>query len=134
MIVLAAGPARGAEFADAGTLHETKDQLAAASAIVEWGRRVSTATEAVTAVHDAFALFSSSRPRPVYVEIPLDLLDAVTDLDEYLVTAPTAHRLPLPPEPRIAEAAQLLTAAHTPARLAGGGARRAAHPSAHRTD
>lgn len=128
MIVLAPGPARGAEFADAGTLHETKDQLAAASAIVEWGRRVSTAAEAVTAVHDAFALFSSSRPRPVYIEIPLDLLDEVTDLDEHLVTACTADPVPLPPEQSIAEAAKLLSAAHRPVILAGGGARGAADP------
>lgn len=128
MIILAPGPARGAEFADAGTLHETKDQLAAASAIVEWGRRVATAAEAVTAVHDAFALFSSSRPRPVYIEIPLDLLDEVTDLDEHLVTARTADPVPLPPEQSIAEAAKLLSAAHRPVILAGGGARGAADP------
>lgn len=128
MIILAPGPARGAEFADAGTLHETKDQLAAASAIVEWGRRVATAAEAVTAVHDAFALFSSSRPRPVYIEIPLDLLDAVTDLDAHLVTARTADPVPLPPEQSIAEAAKLLSAAHRPVILAGGGARGAAGP------
>ena len=35
MILLSPGPARGKEFADVGTLHETKDQLGAASAIVE---------------------------------------------------------------------------------------------------
>lgn len=128
MIILAPGPARGAEFADAGTLHETKDQLAAASAIVEWGRRVGTADEAVTAVHDAFALFSSSRPRPVYIEIPLDLLDEVTDLDEHLVMARPADPVPLPPEQSIAEAAELLSAAHRPVILAGGGARGAADP------
>src|SRR5699024_11965289 len=48
MIILAPGPARGAEFADAGTLHETKDQLAAASAIVKWGDRKSTRLTPVT--------------------------------------------------------------------------------------
>ena len=126
MIILAPGPARGEEFADAGTLHETKDQLGAASAIVEWGRRVSTADEAVTAVHDAFALFASSRPRPVYIEIPLDLLDEVTDLDEHLITARTADPVPLPPEQSIAEAVNLLSAAHRPVILVGGGARGAA--------
>ncbi|WP_209323726.1 thiamine pyrophosphate-binding protein [Brevibacterium renqingii] len=126
MIILAPGPARGEEFADAGTLHETKDQLGAASAIVEWGRRVSAADEAVTAVHDAFALFASSRPRPVYIEIPLDLLDEITDLDEHLITARTADPVPLPPEQSIAEAANLLNAAHRPVILAGGGARGAA--------
>ena len=126
MIILAPGPARGEEFADVGTLHETKDQLAAASAIVEWGRRVSTAAEAVTAVHNAFALFTSSRPRPVYIEIPLDLLDEVTDLDEHFVTARAATPVPLPPEQSIAEAAKLLHAASRPVILAGGGARGAA--------
>ena len=75
MIILSPGPARGREFADVGTLHETKDQLAAASAVVEWGRRVMSAAEAVTAVHDAFALFATGRPRPVYIEVPLDLLE-----------------------------------------------------------
>ena len=123
MIILAPGPARGEEFADAGTLHETKDQLAAASAIVEWGRRVTTAEDAVIAVHDAFELFASSRPRPVYIEIPIDLLDEVTDLDERLVTARTADPVPLPPEQSIAAAANLLKAAHRPVILAGGGAR-----------
>ncbi|MGC2942202.1 thiamine pyrophosphate-binding protein [Brevibacterium sp. FAM 24638] len=126
MIILAPGPARGEKFADAGTLHETKDQLAAASAIVEWGRRVTTAEEAVIAVHDAFELFASSRPRPVYIEIPLDLLDEVTDLDERLVTARTADPVPLPSSQSIAEAANLLNAAHRPVILAGGGARGAA--------
>lgn len=126
MIILAPGPARGAEFADAGTLHETKDQLAAASAIVEWGRRVTTAAEAVAAVHDAFELFATSRPRPVYIEVPLDLLEEVTEVDEAAVSARTVAALPLPERGAIAEAARLLAGAKDPVILGGGGARGAA--------
>lgn len=126
MIILAPGPARGAEFADAGTLHETKDQLTAASAIVEWGRRVTTAAEAVAAVHDAFELFATSRPRPVYIEVPLDLLEEVTEVDEASVEARDFASLPLPERGTIAEAARVLAAANNPVILGGGGARGAA--------
>lgn len=126
MIILAPGPARGAEFADAGTLHEMKDQLSAASAIVEWGRRVTTAAEAVTAVHDAFELFATSRPRPVYIEVPLDLLEEVTDVDQALVSARDFEPVPLPPSGDVAKAAGLLAGAKNPVILGGGGARGAA--------
>ncbi|ERK69644.1 thiamine pyrophosphate enzyme, TPP binding domain protein, partial [Leifsonia aquatica ATCC 14665] len=96
MILLSPGPARGREFADVGTLHETKDQLGAASAIVEWGRRVQSAEEAVQAVHDAFALFATGRPRPVYIEVPLDLLEEETELpaESLAARAPAAATAP----------------------------------------
>ncbi|MBP1325875.1 acetolactate synthase-1/2/3 large subunit [Leucobacter exalbidus] len=123
MILLSPGPAVGAEFADIGTLHETKDQLGAASAIVEWGRRVRTAEEAVAAVHDAFALFATTRPRPVYIEVPLDVLEQITELP----ASDTAPRTAAPVAPAdataITAAAAALAAAQRPAILAGGGSR-----------
>ncbi|QIM18059.1 thiamine pyrophosphate-binding protein [Leucobacter coleopterorum] len=123
MILLSPGPALGAEFADVGTLHETKDQLSAASAIVEWGRRVRSAEEAVAAVHDAFELFATSRPRPVYIEVPLDVLEEVTDLAE-AATAPRVFAAPAAADSKaVAEAATLLASAERPAILAGGGSR-----------
>ncbi|MGH1550159.1 thiamine pyrophosphate-binding protein [Leifsonia poae] len=125
MIILSPGPARGHEFADAGTLHETKDQLGAASAIVEWGRRVQTAEEAVEAIHDAFALFATGRPRPVYVEVPLDLLEEVSELPTSAVTPRAAASGPAPDDAAVAEAARLLAGAVDPVILAGGGSRRA---------
>lgn len=126
MILIAPGPARGAEFADIGTLHETKDQLAAASAIVEWGRRVQSAQEAVEAVHDAFELFATTRPRPVYIEVPLDLLEEPTELPAEALRA-RAFAAPADPDPdAVAEAAALLSGAADPVILAGGGSRGAA--------
>lgn len=126
MIILSPGPARGGEFADVGTLHETKDQLAAASAVVEWGRRVQSATDAVTAVHDAFALFATGRPRPVYIEVPLDLLEEeVEDFSDALLAARPVPAAAAPDLAAIAEAARLLNGASDPVILAGGGSRRA---------
>ena len=125
MILLSPGPAIGAEFADIGTLHETKDQLGAASAIVEWGRRVRSAEEAVNAVHDAFALFATTRPRPVYIEVPLDVLEQETDLPDAAL-APREFVAPAVPDAAaVAAAAELLAAAESPAILAGGGSRAA---------
>lgn len=126
MIILSPGPARGREFADVGTLHETKDQLGAASAIVEWGRRAASAEEAVQAVHDAFALFATGRPRPVYLEVPLDLLEEEAGLDPQALAARPAPTPAAPDAEAVAEAARLLAAAADPVILAGGGSRGAA--------
>jgi 5-guanidino-2-oxopentanoate decarboxylase len=127
LIVLSPGVPLGAEFADVGTLHETKDATAMVGAIAEWSRRVTSAAEAVDAVHDAFALFRTGRPRPVHIEIPLDVLEAPAGV-------PAEARRPRPVPARIsgdpqalAEAARLLAGAKTPVIVAGGGAVDAAH-------
>lgn len=125
MILLSPGPAIGAEFADVGTLHETKDQLTAASSIVEWGRRVSSAEEAVAAIHDAFALFATTRPRPVYIEVPLDVLEQETELPAEQTAPRAAAPAAVPAAADLSQAAMLLAAAQRPAILAGGGSRAA---------
>ncbi len=125
LLVLSPGVALGAEFRDVGTLHETKDATAMVGAIAEWSRRVTTGADAVEAVHDAFALFRTGRPRPVHIEIPLDVLEAPAG-------APAAARVARPaPAPAagdpasLREAARLLAGAERPVILAGGGATRA---------
>ncbi|MEV4737211.1 MULTISPECIES: thiamine pyrophosphate-binding protein [unclassified Microbacterium] len=127
LIVLSPGVARGAEFADVGTLHETKDATAMVGAIAEWSRRVTTAAEAVEAVHDAFALFRTGRPRPVHIEIPLDVLEAPAGV-------PAEARRPRPVSARVsgdpdalAAAARLLSDAERPVIVAGGGSTDAVH-------
>ncbi|MHC9044584.1 thiamine pyrophosphate-binding protein [Microbacterium saperdae] len=126
LLVLSPGVPLGAEFADVGTLHETKDATAMVGAIAEWSRRVRSAAEAVDAVHDAFALFRTGRPRPVHIEIPLDVLEAAAD-----VPAEDRRARALPPRASgdagaVAEAARLLSAAVTPVIVVGGGATAAA--------
>ncbi|KJL42553.1 thiamine pyrophosphate-binding protein [Microbacterium trichothecenolyticum] len=125
LLVISPGVALGAEFRDVGTLHETKDATAMVGAIAEWSRRVTTAADAVDAVHDAFALFRTGRPRPVHIEIPLDVLEAPAD-----VPAAAREARPAPAPVRgdaaaVRDAAKLLTDAARPVIVAGGGATRA---------
>lgn len=126
LIVLSPGVALGAEFRDVGTLHETKDASAMVAAVAEWSRRVSSAAEAVEAVHDAFTLFRTGRPRPVHIEIPLDVL-------ERPAAVPAADRIARPAlQPAggaadaIRDAVAVLERAASPVIIAGGGATRAA--------
>ncbi len=125
LLVLSPGVALGAEFRDVGTLHETKDATAMVGAIAEWSRRVTSGTDAVAAVHDAFALFRTGRPRPVHIEIPMDVLESPADV-------PAAARAARPaPQPArgdasaVGEGVALLSGAERPVIVAGGGASRA---------
>lgn len=124
LLVLSPGIARGEEFRDVGTLHETKDATAMVAAIAEWSRRVDSAAEAVDAVHDAFALFRTGRPRPVHIEIPLDVLEGPAGVS---AAAREARGMPsgaTGDAEAVAAAAALLSAARSPVIVAGGGATR----------
>ncbi|WP_345802249.1 thiamine pyrophosphate-dependent enzyme [Microbacterium sp. AZCO] len=125
LLVVSPGVPRGEEFRDVGTLHETKDASAMVGAIAEWSRRVSSAAEAVDAVHDAFALFRTGRPRPVHIEIPLDVLEAPADLPAGARAARPAARGERIDRDAVARAARLIAAARNPVIVAGGGATRA---------
>ena len=126
LIVLTPGVPLGAEHTDTGALHETKDTRGAADAVVEWARRVETGREAVQAVHDALELFRTGRPRPVAIEVPLDVLEGRSDCPPELLRARST------PTPRtgdpadVERAAALLSGAARPLVLAGGGSREAA--------
>ncbi|MCH1883533.1 thiamine pyrophosphate-dependent enzyme [Agrococcus sp. ARC_14] len=125
LLVLSPGVALGAEFADVGTLHETKDASAMAGAVAAWSRRVSSAAEAVDAVHDAFALFRTGRPRPVHIEIPLDVLEAPAGVAAAARAARSAPAAVAGEAASVREAIALLADASAPVIVAGGGATRA---------
>jgi 5-guanidino-2-oxopentanoate decarboxylase len=126
LIILSPGAPRGQEFADVGALHETKDPTAAVGAIVEWSRRVASATEAVEAVHEAFELFRHGRPRPVHLEIPLDVLEGPTDCPPALLEARPARTPRGAADADVEAAARLLRGSARTVLLAGGGSLRAA--------
>nr|WP_280801332.1 thiamine pyrophosphate-binding protein [Arthrobacter pigmenti] len=125
LIILSPGVPEGEEFADIGALHETKDATGAAGAIVEWSRRVHSGTEAAQAIHNAFELFRYSRPRPVHIEVPLNVLEGPSDCPAELLQ-PAPRRNPAGANQQDLElAARLLTEARRPVLLAGGGSLRA---------
>ena len=118
MLLLSPGVPTGTEGRDLGLLHETKDSRAAMDHLVRWSRRVRSADEAAEAVTEAFASFGGTRPRPVHVEIPLDVLEQA-----WTGTARSAPRTaaPAPEENAAIRAAQILAKAQRPLIIAGGG-------------
>jgi thiamine pyrophosphate-dependent acetolactate synthase large subunit-like protein len=119
MLVLSPGVPTGTEGADLGRLHETKGASAAMGHLVRWSRRVASPEEAADTVTEAFAAFRGTRPRPVHVEIPLDVLEQPWGGSPW-VGAVTAA--PAPDAADVRRAATLLAGARRPLVIAGGGA------------
>jgi thiamine pyrophosphate-dependent acetolactate synthase large subunit-like protein len=119
MLIVAPGMSDAVGGRDTGYLHEGRDQLGAVERVTGSAKRVAAPTEAADAIDDAFAGFSSGRPRPAYVEIPLDALDRVGE-----APGPPAAP-PRPPDPNpdaVSSAARLLAGADRAALVLGGGA------------
>lgn len=121
LLILSPGTPRGTGFEDRGLLHETKDPTGAAGAVILWSRRVESDAEAVEAIHDAFRLFKSGRPRPVHIEVPLDVLDARSTAEESALDR-RHFDLAAPERSSIDAAARMLNNASRPVIIAGGGA------------
>lgn len=122
MIVLSPGAPRGMEGSDRGVLHETKDSIGAVSSVALWSRRVDSAAEAIDHIHEAFQLFTSARPRPVHIEVPLDVLENYCEIsDESFLANTLPKALSASPE-TISLAAEALSASRSPVILAGSGA------------
>ena len=119
MIVVATGMSDAVRGGDTGYLHEAPDQLGALSGVSGSAVRVSSPGEAAAAIDTAFDRFAAGRPRPAYIEIPLDALDRAGLVAE----APSAPPAPPEPEPEAVSAgAALLAGAGRAALVLGGGA------------
>ncbi|WP_307794453.1 thiamine pyrophosphate-binding protein [Arthrobacter cavernae] len=121
MIILSPGAPRGSEFSDIGLLHETKDPTGAVRALIGRSTRVSSGSEAVELIHQAFASFAHGRPRPVHLEIPLDLLESASDVEPSALEARPLGAPQKADDDAVAAAAAMLRNASNPVILAGGG-------------
>ncbi len=103
-----------------GALHEVRNQGLIAAQCAAFSHTIMAPEQLPAVLARAFAVFEGERPRPVHIEIPVDLLDAPADgLD---LTRPAPIFPPVPaPEP-LARAAEALGSAVRPLILAGGGA------------
>lgn len=106
-----------------GHLHETKDQLAAVDAVVAASARVTSVSEISDAVSHAFVDMTAGRPRPGYLEVPIDVLDESAEVD---VGRPVPLVKPTAPADELTRAAALLAGSARPGIVVGGGARFAA--------
>ncbi|SNR69449.1 5-guanidino-2-oxopentanoate decarboxylase [Blastococcus mobilis] len=106
-----------------GLLHESQDQGAALAAIAAASIRAASVAEIPVAVAQAFAIMTSGRPRPVHLEVPLDVLG---EDGEVVVPSPARMGPATAPAAETAAAAALLAESSRPVLVVGGGARGAA--------
>ena len=102
-----------------GRLHEMQNQRQAAASVATRSLTAFTALDVRDAFASAFSAFAAERPRPCYVELPLDLLSMPCG------EGWTARGVPARPRPAaeaVARAIDLLAEAEHPLVLLGGGA------------
>lgn len=124
MLVISTVNAHGHMGSGEGWLHELPDQQALVSGVTAFSRTIHHPDELEPAMAQAFAVFETARPRPVHLELPIDVLQSGI---EHL-PLPATHRRALRPAPdrdALVSVAKQLSAARTPVVLAGGGARTA---------
>ncbi|WP_119301595.1 5-guanidino-2-oxopentanoate decarboxylase [Dongia deserti] len=121
MLVISAVNALGQIGSGEGWLHELQDQRQLIKQVSAFSHTVMTPAELPRVMARAFALFAGSRPRPVHIELPLDIITAPAD------KLPPIRAI-VPPSPPAAspsalqEAANWLNIAKAPVLLLGGGA------------
>jgi acetolactate synthase-1/2/3 large subunit len=107
-----------------GLLHELPDQLGIMQRLTKWAARIEAPHEAPHVIAQAFEQMQTGRPRPVALEIPMDVL---TEEAWLAADMPRARRIANPePDPEAIErAAALLNGAARPMIFVGGGAQNA---------
>ncbi len=107
-----------------GRLHELRSQRNVVAGVAAFSHTLMRPDELPAVLTRAFTVFSSERPRPVHIEIPIDVITAPADHVSRRLGA-----LPGPPGPAmhaIEAAAQALAGARRPVVLLGGGTANAA--------
>ncbi len=102
-----------------GRLHEMIDQRAAAASVTALHMRAYTPKDVRDGLARAFAHFASQRPRPAYLEIPLDMLKVAAGDGWHARPLP---RRALPQADQIDAAVTKLNKARRPIIILGGGA------------
>jgi 5-guanidino-2-oxopentanoate decarboxylase len=102
-----------------GAIHELDDQAAVTAGFTAFSAMVRHPEEVPELIARAYAVFRGSRPRPVHLSLPRDVLPAAVEADWKTRRAPS---LPMPDPAAIEEAADALARAKRPLIFVGGGA------------
>ncbi len=122
LLVISSQNARGEGDRGCGFLHELPQQRAMAAQLAAATFAIQTPAELPRALEQAFDIFAAARPRPVYIEIPLDVLGM--EAGDLPLPNPTA-RPPRPTANLVQAAVTALRAAQRPVMIVGGGGVRA---------
>jgi acetolactate synthase-1/2/3 large subunit len=123
MLVISGVNSAGRMNSGGGFLHELPDQRALGRSVAAFSHTILRPEELPQVIARAFALFDAGRPRPVHIEIPVDVM---------ILPAPSPPRAvvrlarPVPAAQELARAVELIGTAKAPLILVGGGAVRAA--------
>jgi 5-guanidino-2-oxopentanoate decarboxylase len=123
LLVVASSPVRPSFKKQWGVLHELYDQAGLAAGVFGVARVAFGGEDVRDHLRLCLASFRTGRPRPAYLEIPLDVLAETTTLE-----AERFEGTPLLPQAspdQIDAAVRVLALAARPLIIAGGGARRA---------
>jgi acetolactate synthase-1/2/3 large subunit len=124
MLVISAVNARNQLGMQQGRLHELRDQKGLVSGVAAFSHTILDPLQLPGILACAFAVFASQRPRPVHIEIPLDVITA--EMGDAPIHAWSLPSQPGPSREAAARAAVMLSAAKRPLIVAGGGASGAA--------
>lgn len=102
-----------------GAIHELNDQAAVTAGFTAFSAMVRYPDELPELIARAYAVFRGSRPRPVHLSLPRDVLPAPVEAEWQTRRAPS---LPMPDAAAIEEAAERLAQARRPLIFVGGGA------------
>ena len=105
---------------ETGQLHDIPDQLGVMRTLTKWSERISTVGEASEFVAEAFRQLHSDLPRPVGLEVGMDVLAANGEVGDISVKEDIFY--PPVDTDAVEEAAKLLGEAKNPLIFVGGGA------------
>jgi len=124
MLVISSVQSRSQLGGGRGKLHELPNQGALVAGVAAFSHTLMSAAELPGVLARAFAVFQAGRPRPVHIEIPLDVL--VENADALLVSQPVSIARAGAAPAAIEQMSRRLAQARRPLILAGGGAIEAA--------
>src|SRR5579871_5830172 len=119
MLVLSGAAAAASHGKGWGAIHELNDQAAVTAGFTAFSAMIRYPEEVPELLARAHGLFRSSRPRPVHLSLPRDVLPLPVTQAWRPRTAPS---LPMPDPAAIEAAAERLVRAARPVILVGGGA------------
>ena len=103
-----------------GDLHEIDDQLGMIRHITKWAERIDHPTQAPDTIREAFKQLTTGSPRPVEIEMPMDIMALESPVD--LLPSVTGYPLPPIDTAQVDTAVELLKAAKKPLIYVGSGA------------
>ncbi|MEW5248425.1 thiamine pyrophosphate-dependent enzyme [Microbulbifer sp. 2201CG32-9] len=103
-----------------GDLHEIDDQLGMISHITKWSSSIDYPSQAPEKIAEAFKQLQSGYPRPVEVEMPMDIMALQAEVE--ILPAVTGYITPPVDEELVAEATEVLRNARKPMIVVGSGA------------